>query len=96
MDVMDPARHEAQLRQLEDTRRRGDRWAAYNGAKGLVAELEALLRTDGLSAQTSHERIERLIMGHDPIEPSDRAYYGTAGSLNVSGNGSYAGPSRAG
>ena len=21
-----------------------------------------------------HERIERLIMGHDPIEPSDRAY----------------------
>src|ERR1017187_6213652 len=50
--------------------RRG--WDAALDASTAMLDLDIGAYEAG--ARYEHERIERLIMGHDPIEPSDRAY----------------------
>src|ERR1019366_1123522 len=58
---------------------RGD-WSLAGGPDGVLpSAAEAPPATSDIGAYEAgvryeHERIERLIMGHDPIEPSDRAY----------------------
>ena len=62
-----------------DAIERGD-WSLAGGPDGVLpSAAEAPPATSDIGAYEAgvryeNERIERLIMGHDPIEPSDRAY----------------------